>query len=154
VDDGSSNGLVTVTQAAEALQIHPRSLRKWVASGRVAVYERTLNGGYLLSMEEVATFASTRRAPPLTGAAEFEAAMALIRDVAARLASVDPEREALEHQRARLRREEQRLAAEVAQHRRAKQAYEERRRELSLALAAAGTGTQRFDGRRQGSHRP
>jgi histidinol-phosphate/aromatic aminotransferase/cobyric acid decarboxylase-like protein len=61
-----------------------------------------------------------------------------IRALAQRLAEAEDERRELERERRRLAAESERLRAEVQRHAVARRAYEQRRAELSAALARAG----------------
>jgi hypothetical protein len=72
------------------------------------------------------------------GQAAFAEAVALARATADRLARVDVERRELERERRRLEAERQRLAEAARRHHAARAGYEQRRAELSAALARAG----------------
>ena len=79
--------------------------------------------------------AVAREAAPLRD--ELEAALAVVRRVGARLASIDQERRELERQQAALEAEQARLAEATERHRTARAAYEDRRCEMSRLMVEA-----------------
>jgi excisionase family DNA binding protein len=67
---------MTVNDVAAQLQVHPRTVKRWITEGRLTAFKLGDRAGWRISDEDLATFLAERRQGAKTGKATARTSLA------------------------------------------------------------------------------
>jgi excisionase family DNA binding protein len=68
--------LMTVNDVADQLQVHPRTVKRWIAEGQLTAFKLGDRAGWRISEEDVQKFLAERRQGAVTGKAAARISLA------------------------------------------------------------------------------